>query len=256
MRAVIAAIAALALSACGTLEENWPTAAEIAPYNSGASGLIVLDDINRGCTSVWLKYQEAQGTKTHYRFVREGTPAAIVVAPGPWRLTEVDCMSDDYEEFPNAVLWFDEVNVGPGEVVYTGSVQVDTVAVQKKSGAITQLLTLGLLGDNETDVFPVYSVKDNTDAVRQKLLAVSPDAASKMITRLLPQVLSKEAITRAYQNAYMPKPDGAAPTQQEVSAKLKVEMDTAFDTSIREYLARQNPAPARVPGAVASPSPQ
>ena len=249
MKAIFVALAALALpalSACGSLPENWPRPDEIGPYQSGASGLLVLDDMNRGCKDVKLEFQNAKGGVPYYRYVAVGQPGAIVVPPGNYRLIEIDCFTDDYEAFPNVVLWFDEVTVGAGEVVYAGSVQVDTVAVQKKSGLISQIVSFGFMGDKETDVFPVYSVKDNTEAVRQKLQTVSPEAAGKMITRLLPQVLSKDAVTKAYQNAYAAKPDGTAPTQEEVSARLKVEMDAAFETSIREYLARKNPAPTRM----------
>ena len=257
MKAVLAALLAVAsLSACETLD-TWPTEDELALFspNSGNSLVVLSATDNFGCGNTGLAFIDVDTDITFHRTVPSSGAAAAVVKPGNYHLYYGNCFSA-VGDLGGVLYWFDSVEVKPNEVVYLGTFNMDVITVASQAGVLENIFTLGISAfTGVASQYPVYAMHDETEKVRAMLREQYPQFADAMITRIPPAILSREDFASAFVAAYAPRPDGSLPTGEDAQARLPGEIEKAIDASLERYRAAHPdrfpdeppPAPAASP---------
>ncbi|WP_420471777.1 hypothetical protein [Brevundimonas sp. FT23042] len=151
-------------------------------------------------------------------------PEMVAVPPGRYRIYSGVMGGGSFDgTLPLLGRWFDDFEVGAGEIVDVGALNVEGIEVRSMSG-IADSLVYGLLtlDPARRDHYLVYSVDYSAEVAVQHMLDTKyPDLGLTPVRRPLQTVIDRSAFERAIVEAYMPNADGSLPTREAAEARVE-----------------------------------
>ena len=237
MRLVMIAAAAASLGACASIESTMPTPEAVAEIGAGrSSALIVNMGGDLGCSlAVFGINRAGQPTNEVVTTVFDPgydttAPAMIAVPPGRYAFNRGACTKDGYypAQFPNLQRWFASVEVGENEVVYLGTLNADLVDFSTRSSFDNAFARFWLATPQDTQSsYVLYSLIDDP-AVRERISALYPEVAARMVFRAPEQRISNEEFLTLLEQAFAPDAAGVRPTRDEAMVRFGGLLDDRF----------------------------
>ena len=217
-RAILVAIAALALAAC---QHRHPLSGEaVSGFAQSGNAILALDgDMTAfGCGSARYHFTNLND-QSDVSVKSEAGAGTAIVPPGRYVLSKVQCAvwGTGGWHIP-AAGWFAAVDAKPGEVVYLGTLVV-TPFGQTASAGILDTPEMKLSWNQ----VPIYMIKDERDAAVKVLRPEIGPLVDHMVTRLPSVLLSEGALADVIRRAYQPDASGVALPNAQAEAKAYAE---------------------------------
>ena len=254
---LLAAISIMALSACASgkaaKERQAAFDADMLKFKAGEYGAIVMNASGKlDCDRYYLgvgRKGDAKNKVFSFKGDKSDTASEIgiqPVAPGAYRINRGTCYKYGYTggSLPLLDKWFFSFDVKPGEVVYPGTIDMESVSVSY-SGASTDNVLVSIFTKKKNRVgnktFVSYEMQDNSSDVKAKLLESHPELAEKITYRPPFALLSADGYRNAQKKAYAPDADGKPPTAEVAQERFKSELDTLIQDSLTRLIEEATP---------------
>lgn len=219
--AVLLALALTTLAACASAPPR-VTPTQMAAVKAGEQSVIVFVG-GGGVAFTFTNVDTGQTYEVQTDNVWKVLPGVTAVPPGRYRLTDAGAAFT-----PLLDVWFADVEIGPGEVVYLGSFESRGVTVYRATSDGEKILSLLRL-DLEPPgghVYYSYGVGDYwSENTRKYMQDEYPGLAAVMVDRPLQPLIETEAFEAAVTEAYGPR-DGVMPTPAQAEARARIAIAT------------------------------
>jgi hypothetical protein len=231
----LSAVLAVGLTCCVSAAEfkkfYVPDNTEIERVSADELGVLVLHS-ERYCDSGHFIIEEViTGRKTRIHrasyiefggagYTSEKNPTLFAVRPGAYIISEIQCMvnSQPYvpgfiEKYQGVNLWISPTLVGPGQIVYPGS-----ITNSKMSGTYGEEVSAWekLWGQTRsTQKYNAYGVEDKSDLVKAFIREQMPELSDRLTVSLATVVLEKEKISEIVDEVYSVYENNPPATQAE-----------------------------------------
>ena len=157
------------------------------------------------------------------------TPIIMAVHPGYYRFNHVKCVKEgtgpyaitEWKEHESMSAWILPVEVGPGEVVYPGTIKEDPY--EKEYG---KALAVGesFLGRQRRSFkrFAIYDILDETAALKPQIAQLVPDLNSQLVIRVQESPLNKAVVKEIIDTEFATHIPTIPETDEEAEAKMKL----------------------------------
>jgi hypothetical protein len=253
-RALFVCLLAAALQACSTPHTSFPAPRELEDLKAGnASALIVNVSGEMGCDETVLGIHRKGSDKNVVFWTlrevgyRTSGPAIQVVEPGTYRIAGAACLKEGYypSQMSTIPLWFGDVELKPGEVVYIGTLDIQILDYKTEMSKGAKVFNAIFFTGRDSNEFKYlsYEMHDENAEVLERLRVSYPDIAAKLIVKLPPIYLTTDKFAAALQAAYAPNADGSLPTTDQAQTRLPLELKKLGEEALRARL-RDNAAAA------------
>lgn len=205
---------ALSLSACATVDYE----AFNAKLDSGESSAIVsqFDNTDTGMWGATLQLHNVTEGMIYTRTFDGYGPSVAEVKPGKYRIRSGSTYGYNVTgSLPLIEFWFEDFQVGPGEIVDIGKFGYKTFSVKSEASSAKKVWNaLNSLGTevNDTADYVTYTVSAlDQDEVQEALEKNFAANKSKLVSRPLVRVLSEEEFRKVIDEASAPDADGNLP---------------------------------------------
>lgn len=193
------------------------------PYSSMISARLTFVNVRTSDTyELWVNGANS--------FVK-ASPDMVAVPAGRYRiLNGTTADGSAFGTLPLIAYWFDEFEVGPGEVVDIGTLNVEDVEVRSMSGiADSVVYTMLTLNPARRDSYLSYSFNNASEADVQRMLGEKYPTLGVVPIRRSPRlILEKARFEQIIRESFTPKSDGSLPTTAEAQARVSA--------SIRQFI--------------------
>lgn len=227
------ALALMAVGACATIPTLSPR--EVSEVRSGEQSAIIMS-YRAYKTMFWatVGFENATTGETFLVEMYGGNQAngpnlgIVAVPPGRYRIgrssvTDASAIAG----LPLFSYWFDEFEIGAGEVLDMGTLNLHDVDVRSTATMgdhLARLISDGNLAGRYT--YMAYSIDYSSDEhVRQLLMANHPELEATPIRRPLRILLDRAEFERAVAESYAPQADGTPPTVAEAHARVNATLE-------------------------------
>jgi hypothetical protein len=261
-RFLAVALLAMGLSSCAKIEQTTLNMDSMSRFAEGRSAIIVINTSGAlFCDTTFIALHREGAEKNDvfitYRQAGYGTsaPAAMVVEPGRYRLAGASCLKAGYypASMSTAALWFGDIEVKAGEVVYMGTLDTELLDYKTQmSSGMKALNALFFTGRDANEFkYIAYRFNDSSADVIERLRVDRPELVDLMKTRLPPVYITRDDFAGALQRAYAPNADGTLPTTDQAQARLPQELKTVVEAAIAARRAAHGQPPAAKPDGAA-----
>jgi hypothetical protein len=226
--ALAMAAALFGLSACATGPSVTPE--QMADIRAGQQSAIIMSYREfQGLYSAYVVFVNVETRRSYAVSMHGGDnwvnagPDMVSVPPGRYRVLRGGLAGYEVTgTMPLLPYWFDEFEVGPGEVVDVGTITIEDVNVRSLPGMSDQIFNaLFSLDPAQRDVYYVYNIDYSDEArVQHMLESKYPDLGVAPVRRPLRIMLDRATFEQVIVDGYARSPDGALPTTQEARARV------------------------------------
>lgn len=149
-------------------------------------------------------------------------PWVLLQPPGRYRIVSALCEKSGYVPavLPYLGDWFTPVDLGAGETVYLGTLNIERHDFATSSAYANPVTRFMLAEDNDrSTTYLTYSIVDHPE-FHSWMAANYPDLADKVITRFPTQKVSNQDMIALAKEAFAPDANGVLPTRAVAMAKL------------------------------------
>lgn len=242
------ALLAACLGGCANIQQTALTPASLREFDQGNTAVLIVNTSGAlYCDTTFIALHRDGDPKNEvfvtFRQAGYGTsaPAEMVVEPGRYRLVAASCIKAGFypASMSSAGLWFGDIEVKPGEVVYMGTLDTELLDYRTRMSSGMKALNAILFTGRDANEFKyiAYQFNDSSADVLERLRVEHPELAAKMQTRLPPAFITRDDFSSALQRAYAPNADGTLPTTEEAQARLPAELKTVVAAAIARWRA-------------------
>lgn len=233
------------LSACSTSikPEQLKTVADFR--NAPNKGLLVMDlsgDVF--CNQARLTFANQDQTRITLPLTvkKNGAPAIKAVDPGKYKLISGYCsnLGTLTGSLPDLPIWFGGISVDAGQAVYAGTIIMGKDEMKTRREGADAVVGFLNLDTNKEVNFATYHLENRIGETIEKLGPEFSDLSAELVYNPPLVILDKSEFRDAIQRAYAPTAEGKNPSQDEVNAKLDMEIATALKNSL-ESIVKRNP---------------
>lgn len=224
-RALLAAVAALALVAC---QHRHPLSAEqLGEFRQGGRAILVMDgDMTKyDCHSARYNFVNLDD-QSKLSIKSEAGAGAGVVQAGRYKLDFISCAVVGGGWRIPAKNWFSAINVNDGDVAYLGTIVVKRYVPTSSAGGATQNMDFLIQYDQ---ALPIYSIRDEIAAAKKVLRPEIGDLVDRMVFHPPKVLLSEALVSKAIERANEPDANGVAPTLYEALTKMAAEQEALLE---------------------------
>lgn len=230
-RFLLLAVVAFLLQACATPQTTIPSPELLSAVQSNGSVVVVVNSASIfSCdeTLIGIHQQGARQNDVVWTLRDTGyessAPAMVIARPGKIRLSGASCLSAGYQpmRWASAGLWFGEIEVSAGEVIYLGALTAHREEFDAKTGTLTRAASAVASG---TPSYLTFEFVDRSAEVLERLRVSHPTLAERLVVRIPPPFMTREDFVGALRVAYAPGSDGTPPTADQTRASLSEQLE-------------------------------
>ncbi len=239
LRNFLILMCAWALSACATTSVK---PEDISSIKTGEKSGIIMSYLEyQGFYSANVSVVNTDTGSLHNLSMHGGSnwvgagPDMVAVEPGNYRIWSGSLGGYQVSAtMPLVRYWFEDFDVGPGEIVDVGTLNLDELKLESTaSGAGKVWNTITQLGDSKDKTsYITYTANHDDDARVQKMMADKfPELVGKPVKRQLVPMVDRAAFEKIIADANQPGPDGKLPSTEKSRETVSQKLIDLFENS-------------------------
>ncbi len=235
----------LFLVGCAGWDTTRPTRADLNSFDPSRDAYLVVNFTGRlGCDWITLGINRQGSDFNEVVFSNRdesfpsSEPAIIKVPAGTYRLNRGGCqLRRGAVDLRRAAAVHGEVEVGAGEVVYLGALEMNRLRVEYAVPTIS--------GETYTETadYYLFQMVDEIGNVRPRVARAYPQLAQQMVARIPEVIISPEEVEARIRGAYLPDSQGRMPTRDEAQRRIFESVFEGLERELEQFEAAPAPSP-------------